>query len=471
MLGENTAYYGQGGGGRPQDSNSQFQDNIPLRDHNNKHQDIDHVYDIENTNPKTKKGVGFGSGRFRFGTGERTAWVVWFLTIVQVGVFIAELSIAAKLTGSPIQTKPFSPVIGPSPYVLINMGSRYAPCMRPLKVITESEFPIDWPCPKVIDQRDLQEDEKCRLNEVCGLGANSVDLNLSEGVRNGTIVPTAEQIKELNGNPNQWFRFITPMFLHAGIIHIGFNMIVQITLARDMEKSIGHIRFTLVYIASGIFGFIMGGNFAGLNSNSVGASGALFGIIALTLLDLLYHWSERKSPFKDLLFIFLDIAIIFVLGLLPGLDNFAHIGGFLMGLVLGICLLHSPAALRKRIGAMEPPYQGLATREVSEESTVKQFAKAPVGFFKGRKAGWWAWWLVRAAALVAVLIVFIVLLKNFYAEPMHVCSWCHRLSCLPISDWCEQDKLVFTVQEKETENAKRALEAVFEKFYTSTLKA
>ena len=188
-----------------------------------------------------------------------------------------------------------------------------------------------------------------------------IDSNLSGQVKNGTLTPTPEQVKELNQHPNQWFRFIVPMFLHAGVIHLLFNMLLQLTLGRDMEKEIGPIRFFIVYVSAGIFGFVMGGNFAGIAVSSVGASGALFGVIALTLLDLLYTWSERPSPVKDLLYIILDIAISFVLGLLPGLDNFAHIGGFLMGLVLGVCILHSPSALRKRIGDYEPPYQGLST--------------------------------------------------------------------------------------------------------------
>lgn len=435
-LGENTAYYGQGGGGRPQDS-QQFSDNIPLRDHNKTMASNDHVYDIENSNPK-RKGIGFGSGRFRFGNGQKTAWVVWLFTIIQVAVFIAELVKSAQLTGSPIQTSPFNPMIGPSPYVLINMGSRYTPCMRSVKEVTDmtaQSKALDWFCPST---RDLSVADsalaKCRLMEICAFGAEKkIDKTLSGQVKNETVVPTQEQVAELNQHPDQWFRFIVPMFLHAGIIHLLFNMLLQLTLGRDMEKEIGSIRFFIVYVCAGIFGFVMGGNFAGVAVSSVGASGALFGVIALTLLDLLYTWSERPSPVKDLLYIILDIAISFVLGLLPGLDNFAHIGGFLMGLVLGICILHSPSSLRKRIGAYEPPYQGLATSgglADEQKSGALRFVKSPMGFFKGRKGGWWAWWLIRAAALVAVLVVFVVLVQNFYRPVMHVCGWCRYLSCL-----------------------------------------
>lgn len=161
-----------------------------------------------------------------------------------------------------------------------------------------------------------------------------------------------------------------------------------------------------------------------------GASGAIFGIIALTLLDLLYHWKERLNPKKELLFIMLDVVIAFVLGLLPGLDNFAHIGGFIMGLGLGISILHSPQALRERIGVDEPPYSAVPNPKHGEGlDTNKNFAKQPIGFFKGRKPLWWAWWLIRAGFIIIVIVAFIVLLNNFYVNH-NTCKWCKYLSCL-----------------------------------------
>lgn len=296
-------------------------------------------------------------------------------------------------------------MIGPSQQVIITMGARYGPCMHN---IPELAVVTLWPCPNsTTDAAD------CSLSEVCGFGG----------------VP--DHHAEQNGkSPNQWYRFILPMFLHAGLIHIGFNMLLQATLGRELEKEIGHIRFFLVYICSGIFGFVLGGNFAAPLISSMGASGSLFGIIALTLLDLFYTWSDRKSPWMDLGFIILDIVISFVLGLLPGLDNFSHIGGFLMGLAMGICILHSPPSLRRRTGAYDPPYQSVDGRLDEGTSGAVRFVKAPVGFFKGRKGAWWAWWLVRVASLILVFVVFIVLLNNFYAANRKTCSWCKYLSCL-----------------------------------------
>lgn len=316
-------------------------------------------------------------------------------------------------TGSPIMIKPsFNPMIGPSTYVLINFGARFTPCMHNVEGITNANETISWPCPSTTSSDTSTYD--CTLSDLCGFGGipepkYSLDASMSD-----------------KPEPNQWWRFILPMFMHAGLIHIAFNLLLQLTMGKEMERSIGSLRFFLVYVCSGIFGFVLGGNYAGAGLASTGASGSLFGVIALTLLDLFYSWSDRVSPVRDLMFIMLDIIISFVLGLLPGVDNFSHIGGLLMGLALGLSVLHSPNALRRRIGD-DSPYSTVNSGYTGDKPPG--FLKNPVGFFKGRKPFWWAWWLVRAGALLLVFVVFIVLLQNFYVY-RNTCSWCKYLSCL-----------------------------------------
>lgn len=93
-LGQDTRYYGQGGGGRLDPSNS-YQDNIPLRDHPGlKPTDsTDHVYDAPAAPAQLEEGQGRKrfSGLGRFKTKSRIPWVTYILTIIQVAVFIAEI--------------------------------------------------------------------------------------------------------------------------------------------------------------------------------------------------------------------------------------------------------------------------------------------------------------------------------------------------------------------------------------------
>ncbi|ROW06072.1 hypothetical protein VMCG_04507 [Cytospora schulzeri] len=394
----------------PSDDNLHSHDAIPLQDRNAKDptEDIDHVYEAPRRNKK--QGVGFGELGMFGAYSNRIPWVTYIFTVAQIGVFIGEIAQNAIMTGSPIMIHPqFNPMIGPSTYVMINFGARFVPCMHNVDGVTNANMTVSWPCPNTTTTEAL-----CTLSQLCGFG--------------GVPEPKYSLDASMNDSPepNQWFRFIVPMFMHAGLIHIGFNMLMQLTMGKEMERSIGSLRYFLVYVSSGIFGFVLGGNYASMGLASTGASGSLFGVIALNALDLFYSWSDRRHPIKDLMFILFDMVISFVLGLLPGVDNFSHIGGLLMGLALGLSVLHSPNALRRRIGD-DAPYSTVSSGYTGDKPPG--FLKNPVGFFKGRKPLWWAWWLVRAGAIVLAFVVFIVLLNNFYVYH-HTCSWCKYLSCL-----------------------------------------
>lgn len=331
------------------------------------------------------------------------------------------ISCTGKLTGSPIMIHPqFSPMIGPSPYVQINMGARFVPCMRNEHNVQDSKDASVWPCPNVTSNDPTDSSYQCSLSELCGL--------------NG--VPNPKPNGSLNDKPapNQWYRFIIPMFMHAGFIHIGFNLLTQLSMGVEKERQIGSIRFGLIYLASGIFGFILGGNFAAPMIASTGCSGSLFGIIALDLLDLFYSWSSRRNPMCELMTHLVTILISFGMGLLPGLDNFSHIGGFAVGLVLGIVLLRSPDSLRQRLTDSKAPYEPMsypsnAAPGMYDASKRPGFLQRPVEFFKGRKMMWWVWWIVRAVMLVLVLLGFVLLLNNFYTKRSQ-CKWCKYLSCI-----------------------------------------
>ncbi|KAJ3396668.1 hypothetical protein HDU92_002294 [Lobulomyces angularis] len=203
------------------------------------------------------------------------------LTVLQILLFILSLVFNYLETGYFLQVAPFNIMIGPSTSVLVRMGSRYSPCMKP--VYNETEV-------KCL-QGMKSEGAKCTIQEVCGF--NSAFIS--------------------NGNPNQWFRFIVPIFLHGGVVHLLLNLSIQINTGFSLERSFGSIRMFIVYFISGIGGFLFSANFNG-TTPSVGASGSLYGLIAVLLVDLMYTWKETKGPFKQLLKITLFIVFAFLIG-------------------------------------------------------------------------------------------------------------------------------------------------------------
>ena len=76
------------------------------------------------------------------------------------------------------------------------------------------------------------------------------------------------------------WRFVLPIFLHVGVIHLLFNMAAQVTIGAQIEREMGTIPFLMTYMAGGIYGFVLGGSFNRPGIPSVGASGALFAIVS-----------------------------------------------------------------------------------------------------------------------------------------------------------------------------------------------
>ena len=201
-----------------------------------------------------------------------------------------------------------------------------------------------------------------------------------------------------------------------------------------------------------------------------GCSGSLFGIIGLVFLDLFYTWSDRDSPWFDLAVLLFTVVVEIIIGLLPtGLDNFSHIGGLIVGLVLGICLLHSPNALRKHIGTSPITYdRGGSQKQERRKSqpigstmvvygttgtNATAFLRDPKNFFKDRKPLWWLWWVFRVAALLTIIIGFIVLIENFYTHHDSNCGWCKYMSCIDHGNWCQKFDLTHTTSSTPATNS------------------
>jgi hypothetical protein len=101
------------------------------------------------------------------------------------------------------------------------------------------------------------------------------------------------------------------------------------------------VRIGGIYIVSGVGGSVLS-SLSIQNSISVGASGALFGLLGAMLSELFTNWTIYSNKAAALMTILVVIAINLAIGILPHVDNFAHIGGFLTGILLGFIFLMRP---------------------------------------------------------------------------------------------------------------------------------
>jgi rhomboid protease GluP len=139
----------------------------------------------------------------------------------------------------------------------------------------------------------------------------------------------------------EWWRLVSAMFLHFGLVHLGMNMWALWDGGRLVERLYGHRRLAFLYLASGVAGNLLSLVVQGERAISGGASGAVFGVYG-ALLVCLARERSRVDPF-EFRWLFGGVAAFsvatLVLGfIVPGIDNAAHIGGLAAGALLGIAL-------------------------------------------------------------------------------------------------------------------------------------
>jgi rhomboid protease GluP len=130
----------------------------------------------------------------------------------------------------------------------------------------------------------------------------------------------------------QWWRLVTAIFLHAGLLHIGMNLWCIMDLGPEVESLFSTTKFVVLYLVTGVCGFLLSTWWsAGL---SVGASGAIMGMIGI-LIGASFHLGRLGKDYRGMLWRW--VLYIFIFGLLPffAVDNAAHFGGLVSGLVLG----------------------------------------------------------------------------------------------------------------------------------------
>lgn len=149
---------------------------------------------------------------------------------------------------------------------------------------------------------------------------------------------------------HEYFRFITPIFLHVGLEHLLFNSVFLYFVGRQVEAEIGHWRFLVLYLLSGIMGNIA--SFAFSSSISAGASTALFGLLGGVVYLSREHGYIRS--FQQMGYQYAGLLIINVLlGFLnSSIDNFGHLGGFIGGYLVMMVITYRGDRLTKKSSRM-----------------------------------------------------------------------------------------------------------------------
>ncbi len=173
------------------------------------------------------------------------------------------------------------------------------------------------------------------------------------------IAPESEQLINWGANytvntlTGQWWRLLTACFLHMGIIHLVMNVLALLSLGYATERIVGSLRFFIIYLIAGI-----GGSLCSLwwheQIVSVGASGAIFGILGLSAALVLLQEDEDYAIRKArLLRIGGFIGLNLIYGLKGNIDSAAHMGGLITGFLCGYALrpsLRHPALIKANIG-------------------------------------------------------------------------------------------------------------------------
>ena len=270
---------------------------------------------------------------------------------------------------------------GPSVFTLIQLGSKYGPCMRPptnntLAYFQVTNFSSSISCPAAFPDHNGTQ---CPLDDVlgwvCGMGGFPNDI------------------------PLQWWRFFTAIFMHTGLIHLGIIIIFQLRIGFPLETEVGPIRVFLIYIISGLVGNVFGANMVPMEVTN-GANGALMGLFALLFIDLFQNWPILTTPYRNL-FTLIGICIfILVVGLLPFIDNYASIGGFVGGTLSGLIFM---------------PF-------------------ITFGKWDGRTKK-----ILMGVSVLLLISIFIAGFYPFYANPntTEFCEACTYLDCVPPgAPWC-----------------------------------
>ncbi|KAJ3372203.1 hypothetical protein GGF31_002061 [Allomyces arbusculus] len=331
------------------------------------------------------------------------------LTTLHVLAFVASLITQAVRTGGPPLA--ISPVmnylLGPSPETLILLGARFTPCMRSIPTLlaptTTTSIPCTLPTSRPLPQAPGYY--QCTWSDLCGL---------------------------FGGTPTQWIRILTAMSLHSGLVHLITNLAFQHPAIAFMEREWGVLRTLVVYVAAGTFGFAASAAVTDTMYTSVGASGALYGIIAVMFVSLVQNWEVVDRPKRQAAKMVGVMLVSATIAVFAAIDQVAHAGGFVVGGLVGVGVMPNTVV------------RVLHDAAVGDEEEVGEW----VGKVVARSATYMvetrpmrelpvAGWVARVAALgIAVTLAWLAVVTAIEGTGREMCPLCKYLTCLPVLQSC-----------------------------------
>ncbi|EPB85660.1 hypothetical protein HMPREF1544_07567 [Mucor circinelloides 1006PhL] len=288
-----------------------------------------------------------------FSKGDHWPLFTYLMVVFTIIIFSGEILLSKQSSGEFFELEPFNYMLGPSMEIMIQVGARFAPCMRYVDSMPPDERYV---CLHTIAEKNKTPAAAAAATAVAALGktnnttfAGGQSLLLLDPVVNladPRLFNSSCSLSSICGMttfhqyqvPDQTYRLLTPLFIHTGLIHLIINLAVLIILGTKVEKIINSLRFSLLYIGSGVFGHALGASFAPPTTPFLGCSSSLFGLFGFLYVDLMYNWRRLEQPIRYLIKLLLGTALSFILGLLPGVDNFSHMGGLIAGVILSLFL-------------------------------------------------------------------------------------------------------------------------------------
>jgi membrane associated rhomboid family serine protease len=227
-------------------------------------------------------------------------------------------------------------------------------CGRPICPDCMTSTPVGMRCPECARQRTKVH----TINSVQGTTQVTVALiviNVVAFAVSGAFAPGGETNNRvfLDGalygpaisEGNEYWRLVTGGFLHAGIIHIAFNMYLLYVLGQMLEPALGSLRFAAVYLVS-----LLAGSFGALlvtpTSVTVGASGAVFGLMGAAFLELR---ARGIDPFQTGIGFLIVINLVFSF-VLANISIGGHIGGLVGGGLAALALQQGDRSRSRALG-------------------------------------------------------------------------------------------------------------------------